>query len=76
MNTSMRVCVCLLTCSLWHRVQWCSHLNQMQTQDLARVFSPCLFQTDGQNEQEASVVQDLINNYVQLFDVRDRKSVV
>uniref|UniRef100_A0A3P8Y076 ArfGAP with RhoGAP domain, ankyrin repeat and PH domain 2 n=1 Tax=Esox lucius TaxID=8010 RepID=A0A3P8Y076_ESOLU len=48
-------------------LQKCSHINQMQTRDLASVFSSCLFQTDGQTPLEVSVVQDLINNYVQLF---------
>ncbi|XP_045077647.1 arf-GAP with Rho-GAP domain, ANK repeat and PH domain-containing protein 2 isoform X1 [Coregonus clupeaformis] len=62
-----------LTALLQHlyRVQRCSHINQMQTRDLACVFSSCLFQTKGQTTPEISVVQDLINNYVQLFGVNE-----
>uniref|UniRef100_A0A3P8Y1X1 ArfGAP with RhoGAP domain, ankyrin repeat and PH domain 2 n=1 Tax=Esox lucius TaxID=8010 RepID=A0A3P8Y1X1_ESOLU len=54
-------------------LQKCSHINQMQTRDLASVFSSCLFQTDGQTPLEVSVVQDLINNYVQLFGVNENQ---
>lgn len=62
-----------LTALLQHlyRVQRCSHINQMQTRDLACVFSSCLFQTEGQTTPEISVVQDLITNYVQLFGVNE-----
>lgn len=70
-----RICtLCLLhkqpmwTLSL-HRIQQCSHLNQMPSEKLACVFSSCLFQTRGQTPQEASVVQDLISNYILLFSV-------
>uniref|UniRef100_A0AAZ3S1A5 ArfGAP with RhoGAP domain, ankyrin repeat and PH domain 2 n=1 Tax=Oncorhynchus tshawytscha TaxID=74940 RepID=A0AAZ3S1A5_ONCTS len=60
-----------LTALLQHlyRVQRCSHINKMQTRDLACVFSSCLFQTEGETTPEISVVQDLITNYVQLFGV-------
>lgn len=51
------------------RIQQCSHLNQMPSEKLACVFSSCLFQTRGQTPQEASVVQDLISNYISLFNV-------
>ncbi|KAJ8382259.1 hypothetical protein SKAU_G00030370, partial [Synaphobranchus kaupii] len=53
------------------RIQRCSHINQMQTGRLASVFSSCLFQTEGQTRQEVRVVEDLINNYVELFDVHE-----
>ncbi|KAJ8008032.1 hypothetical protein DPEC_G00100520 [Dallia pectoralis] len=52
-------------------LQNCSHINQMGSRDLACVFSSCLFQTEGQTDLEVSVVQDLINNYVQLFGVNE-----
>lgn len=41
----------------------------MPSEKLACVFSSCLFQTRGQTPQEASVVQDLISNYISLFNV-------
>ncbi|KAK3568028.1 hypothetical protein QTP86_028618 [Hemibagrus guttatus] len=52
-----------------YRIQNCSHINQMKTQSLAYVFSSCLFQTGGHAPQEIRVVEDLINNYIQLFSV-------
>ncbi|XP_047671506.1 arf-GAP with Rho-GAP domain, ANK repeat and PH domain-containing protein 2 isoform X2 [Tachysurus fulvidraco] len=52
-----------------YRIQSCSHINQMKTQRLACVFSSCLFQTGGRAPQETRVVEDLINNYIQLFSV-------
>lgn len=56
-----------------YRIQQCSHLNQMPSQKLAAVFSSCLFQTRGQNSEEVSVVQDLINNYTMLFGVNEEQ---
>lgn len=41
----------------------------MNPHNLALVFSSCLFQTKGQTSEEVSVIEDLIKNYVQLFDV-------
>ncbi|KAK7909784.1 hypothetical protein WMY93_014468 [Mugilogobius chulae] len=52
-----------------YRIHQCSHLNQMPSKKLASVFSSCLFQTQGQNKEEVRVIQDLINNYITLFDV-------
>ncbi|KAJ8397751.1 hypothetical protein AAFF_G00434400 [Aldrovandia affinis] len=52
-----------------YRIHKCSHINQMPTSSLASVFSSCLFQTEGQTRQEVCVIEDLINNYVELFDV-------
>ncbi|KAM9836340.1 arf-GAP with Rho-GAP domain, ANK repeat and PH domain-containing protein 2 [Aulostomus maculatus] len=54
-----------------YRIQQCSHLNQMPSEKLASVFSSCLFQTQGQTPQEISVVHDLINNYIALFNVNE-----
>ncbi|XP_056605567.1 arf-GAP with Rho-GAP domain, ANK repeat and PH domain-containing protein 2 [Triplophysa dalaica] len=56
-----------------YRVQRCSHMNQMSTLKLACVFSPCLFQTEGRTPQETRVVEDLINNYIQLFSVNEEQ---
>ncbi|XP_069374868.1 arf-GAP with Rho-GAP domain, ANK repeat and PH domain-containing protein 2 isoform X2 [Paralichthys olivaceus] len=54
-----------------YRIQQCSHLNRMPSEKLATVFSSCLFQTRGQTPQEISVVRDLINNYITLFNVNE-----
>ncbi|XP_018590927.2 arf-GAP with Rho-GAP domain, ANK repeat and PH domain-containing protein 2 isoform X2 [Scleropages formosus] len=51
-----------------YRIQKCSGMNQMVTRSLAPLFSSCLFQTEGQTSQEISIIEDLINNYVELFD--------
>uniref|UniRef100_A0A3P8UQD4 ArfGAP with RhoGAP domain, ankyrin repeat and PH domain 2 n=1 Tax=Cynoglossus semilaevis TaxID=244447 RepID=A0A3P8UQD4_CYNSE len=56
-----------------YRIQLCSHLNLMSSDKLASVFSPCLFQTQGQMPQEISVVCDLINNYITLFKINDEQ---
>uniref|UniRef100_A0A8B9PS10 ArfGAP with RhoGAP domain, ankyrin repeat and PH domain 2 n=1 Tax=Apteryx owenii TaxID=8824 RepID=A0A8B9PS10_APTOW len=52
-----------------YRVQKCSEINHMNPHNLAMVFSSCLFQTKGQTSEEVNVIEDLIKNYVQLFDV-------
>ncbi|XP_072574626.1 arf-GAP with Rho-GAP domain, ANK repeat and PH domain-containing protein 2 isoform X2 [Paramormyrops kingsleyae] len=54
-----------------YRIQKCSSMNQMVTHNLASVFSSCLFQTEGQMSQEVRVVEDLINNFAELFDVNE-----
>ncbi|XP_051895468.1 arf-GAP with Rho-GAP domain, ANK repeat and PH domain-containing protein 2 isoform X2 [Pristis pectinata] len=54
-----------------YRVQKCSEMNQMNTHSLSQVFSPYLFQTEGQTKQEVNVIEDLINLYVQLFGVNE-----
>lgn len=51
------------------RVQKCADLNQMCTKNLALLFAPSLFQTDGKGEHEVKIVEDLIDNYLFLFDV-------
>ncbi|CAF95237.1 unnamed protein product, partial [Tetraodon nigroviridis] len=56
-----------------YRIHQCSHLNQMPSEKLAAVFSPCLFQTQGQTPQETAVVNDLIRNYVALFSVDEER---
>lgn len=52
-----------------HRVQKCSEINHMNAHNLALVFSSCLFQTKGQTSEEVNVIEDLINNYVEIFEV-------
>ncbi|XP_052537766.1 arf-GAP with Rho-GAP domain, ANK repeat and PH domain-containing protein 2 isoform X2 [Tympanuchus pallidicinctus] len=54
-----------------YRVQKCSEINHMNPHNLALVFSSCLFQTKGQTSEEVNVIEDLIKNYVQLFDVNE-----
>uniref|UniRef100_A0A8C3M6U0 Uncharacterized protein n=1 Tax=Geospiza parvula TaxID=87175 RepID=A0A8C3M6U0_GEOPR len=54
-----------------YRVQKCSEINQMNPQNLAMVFSSCLFQTKGQTSEEVNVIEDLIKNYVQLFHINE-----
>lgn len=41
----------------------------MNAHNLALVFSSCLFQTEGQTSEEVNVIEDLINNYVEIFEV-------
>ncbi|KAM4706591.1 arf-GAP with Rho-GAP domain, ANK repeat and PH domain-containing protein 2 [Discoglossus pictus] len=52
-----------------YRVQKCSDINHLDTHILATSFSACLFQTNGQNDQEVSVTEDLITHYVSIFQV-------
>ncbi|NWR66893.1 ARAP2 protein, partial [Bucorvus abyssinicus] len=54
-----------------YRVQKCSEINLMTPHNLAMVFSSCLFQTKGQTSEEVNVIEDLIKNYVQLFDINE-----
>ncbi|XP_061441954.1 arf-GAP with Rho-GAP domain, ANK repeat and PH domain-containing protein 3 isoform X2 [Rhineura floridana] len=52
-----------------YRVQKCAGLNQMSTKNLALLFAPSLFQTDGKGEHEVKVMDDLIDNYVHIFNI-------
>uniref|UniRef100_A0A672GE83 ArfGAP with RhoGAP domain, ankyrin repeat and PH domain 3 n=1 Tax=Salarias fasciatus TaxID=181472 RepID=A0A672GE83_SALFA len=52
-----------------YRVQKCADLNQMCTKNLSLLFAPSLFQTDGKGEHEVKIVEDLIDNYLQVFDI-------
>ncbi|XP_005681551.2 PREDICTED: arf-GAP with Rho-GAP domain, ANK repeat and PH domain-containing protein 2 isoform X2 [Capra hircus] len=54
-----------------YRVQKCSEINHMSAHNLALVFSSCLFQTKGQTSEEVNVIEDLINNYVEIFEVKE-----
>ncbi|NWT05513.1 ARAP3 protein, partial [Mionectes macconnelli] len=52
-----------------YRVQKCADLNQMNTKNLSLLFAPSLFQTDGKGEHEVKVMEDLIDNYVSIFNI-------
>ncbi|KAM5181387.1 arf-GAP with Rho-GAP domain, ANK repeat and PH domain-containing protein 1 isoform 2-T2 [Mantella aurantiaca] len=52
-----------------HCIQHFSDVNQMNVHNLAIVFGPTLFQTDGQNYKPGRVVEDLINFYLEIFNV-------
>uniref|UniRef100_A0A8C1WAE7 ArfGAP with RhoGAP domain, ankyrin repeat and PH domain 3 n=1 Tax=Cyprinus carpio TaxID=7962 RepID=A0A8C1WAE7_CYPCA len=51
------------------RVQKCADLNQMCTKNLSLLFAPSLFQTDGKGEHEVKIIEDLIDNYLYIFDI-------
>ncbi|XP_053318529.1 arf-GAP with Rho-GAP domain, ANK repeat and PH domain-containing protein 3 [Spea bombifrons] len=52
-----------------YRVQKCADLNQMCTKNLALLFAPSLFQTDGKGEHEVKVMEDIIDNYAYVFSI-------
>ncbi|XP_007496642.1 arf-GAP with Rho-GAP domain, ANK repeat and PH domain-containing protein 2 isoform X1 [Monodelphis domestica] len=54
-----------------YRVQKCSEINQMNSHSLAMVFSSYLFQTKGQTSEEVNVIEDLINYYVEVFEIKE-----
>ncbi|XP_060223671.1 arf-GAP with Rho-GAP domain, ANK repeat and PH domain-containing protein 1 isoform X6 [Meriones unguiculatus] len=54
-------------------VQCFSDTNQMNTHNLAIVFGPTLFQTDGQDNKAGKVVEDLISHYVAVFRVDEEE---
>uniref|UniRef100_A0A8C3LPT1 ArfGAP with RhoGAP domain, ankyrin repeat and PH domain 1 n=1 Tax=Chrysolophus pictus TaxID=9089 RepID=A0A8C3LPT1_CHRPC len=55
------------------RVQRFAGDNQMNTHNLAIVFGPTLFQTDGQDYKAGRVVEELIGHYVEIFNVDDQE---
>ncbi|XP_048884648.1 arf-GAP with Rho-GAP domain, ANK repeat and PH domain-containing protein 3 isoform X2 [Brienomyrus brachyistius] len=56
-----------------YRVQKCAGLNQMCTKNLSLLFAPSLFQTDGKGEHEVKIVEDLIDNYLYVFDIDEEQ---
>ncbi|XP_061091379.1 arf-GAP with Rho-GAP domain, ANK repeat and PH domain-containing protein 3 isoform X2 [Conger conger] len=55
------------------RVQKCADLNQMCTKNLSLLFAPSLFQTDGKGEHEVKIIEDLIDNYLYVFDIDEEQ---
>uniref|UniRef100_A0A3B4BBN1 Uncharacterized protein n=1 Tax=Periophthalmus magnuspinnatus TaxID=409849 RepID=A0A3B4BBN1_9GOBI len=51
-------------------VQCHAHINQMNIHNLAIVFGPTLFQTDGKDYTAGQVIEDLIEHYTTIFEVR------
>ncbi|XP_041444701.1 arf-GAP with Rho-GAP domain, ANK repeat and PH domain-containing protein 3-like isoform X2 [Xenopus laevis] len=56
-----------------YRVQKCADFNQMCTKNLALLFAPSLFQTDGKGEHEVKVMEDLIDNYACVFGIEEEQ---
>ncbi|XP_062332066.1 arf-GAP with Rho-GAP domain, ANK repeat and PH domain-containing protein 3 isoform X2 [Osmerus eperlanus] len=56
-----------------YRVQKCADLNQMCTKNLSLLFAPSLFQADGKGEHEVKIVEDLIDNYLYVFDIDEEQ---
>ncbi|GCC19933.1 hypothetical protein chiPu_0021207, partial [Chiloscyllium punctatum] len=54
-------------------VQRLSDKNQMTVHNLAIVFGPTLFQMDGQDNKAGRVVEDLINHFIDLFNVDEQQ---
>ncbi|CAL8328923.1 unnamed protein product [Gadus morhua 'NCC'] len=52
-----------------YRVQRCADLNQMCTKNLSLLFAPSLFQTDGKGEHEVKIMEDLIDEFLYVFDI-------
>uniref|UniRef100_A0A8C5KJ09 ArfGAP with RhoGAP domain, ankyrin repeat and PH domain 3 n=1 Tax=Jaculus jaculus TaxID=51337 RepID=A0A8C5KJ09_JACJA len=52
-----------------YRVQKCAALNQMCTRNLALLFAPSVFQTDGRGEHEVRVLRELIDGYIHVFNI-------
>ncbi|CAL8351371.1 unnamed protein product [Lota lota] len=54
-------------------VQRFSDLNQMNLHNLAIVFGPTLFQTDGKDYTAGRVIEDLIEHYTRIFEVDEQQ---
>lgn len=61
---------CWIHCaSVCFSVQCFSDLNQMNLHNLAIVFGPTLFQTDGKDYTAGRAIEDLIQHYILIFEV-------
>ena len=56
--------------SMSFSVQRFSEMNQMNLHNLAIVFGPTLFQTDGKDYTAGRAIEDLIQHYTSIFEVR------
>uniref|UniRef100_A0A671W4V5 ArfGAP with RhoGAP domain, ankyrin repeat and PH domain 1 n=1 Tax=Sparus aurata TaxID=8175 RepID=A0A671W4V5_SPAAU len=54
-------------------VQRFSELNQMNLHNLAIVFGPTLFQTDGKDYTAGRAIEDLIQHYTSIFEVDEQQ---
>ncbi|XP_034024676.1 arf-GAP with Rho-GAP domain, ANK repeat and PH domain-containing protein 1-like [Thalassophryne amazonica] len=54
-------------------VQRFSELNQMNLHNLAIVFGPTLFQTDGKDYKAGRAIEDLIQHYTLIFEVDEQQ---
>ncbi|KAG7484356.1 hypothetical protein MATL_G00048550 [Megalops atlanticus] len=54
-------------------VQHFEDMNQMNQHNLAVVFGPSLFQTDGRDCRASRVIEELIGHYVAIFDVNEEQ---
>ncbi|TKS81167.1 Arf-GAP with [Collichthys lucidus] len=54
-------------------VQRFSNLNQMNLHNLAIVFGPTLFQTDGKDYTAGRTIEDLIQHYTLIFEVTEQQ---
>lgn len=55
--------------SICFSVQRFSEMNQMNLHNLAIVFGPTLFQTDGKDNTAGLAIEDLIQHYTDIFEV-------
>lgn len=53
-------------------VQHFANINQMSPYNLAIVFGPTLFQTDGRDSSACQVIEELIQHYVAIFNVDEQ----
>uniref|UniRef100_A0A8C9RR29 ArfGAP with RhoGAP domain, ankyrin repeat and PH domain 1 n=1 Tax=Scleropages formosus TaxID=113540 RepID=A0A8C9RR29_SCLFO len=53
-------------------IQHFSNVNQMNQHNLAIVFGPTLFQTDGTDSSAGKVIEELIQHYIPIFEVSFR----
>ncbi|XP_056138935.1 arf-GAP with Rho-GAP domain, ANK repeat and PH domain-containing protein 1-like [Lampris incognitus] len=54
-------------------IQRFSEFNQMNLHNLAIVFGPTLFQTDGKDYSAGRVIEDLIQHYTHIFEVDEQQ---